>query len=100
MNRPVLPSRRGHLWTDFESACLGPVEYDLSALEWEAQWSGAGSLCRAFLQAYGPYDRELALELVPVTAVLLTTWNLDVARRVPEALPVARQRLKWFHKVA
>jgi hypothetical protein len=33
----VLPSRRGHLWTDFESACLGPVEYDLSALEWEAQ---------------------------------------------------------------
>jgi hypothetical protein len=96
----VLPSRRGHLWTDFESACLGPVEYDLSALEWEAQWSGADGRCREFLQAYGPYDRELVLTLVPVTAVLLTTWNLEVARRIPEALPVARQRLDWFRLVA
>ncbi len=96
----VLPSRRGHLWTDFESACLGPVEYDLSALEWEAQWTGADSHCREFLRAYGPYDCELVLRLVPVTALLLTTWNLQVARRVPEALPVARQRLNWFRRVA
>jgi hypothetical protein len=96
----VLPSRRGHLWTDFESACLGPVEYDLSALEWEAQWTGSDSRCREFLRAYGPYDRELVLRLVPLTAVLLTTWNLDIARRVPEALPVARQRLNWFQHTA
>jgi len=52
------------------------------------------------LRAYGPYDRELVLRLVPVTALLLTTWNLQVARRVPEALPVARQRLNWFRRVA
>jgi hypothetical protein len=29
----VLATPAGHLWNDFENACLGPVEYDLASLE-------------------------------------------------------------------
>ena len=31
----VINTERGHLWLDFDNACLGPVEWDLSCLPGE-----------------------------------------------------------------
>jgi Ser/Thr protein kinase RdoA (MazF antagonist) len=83
----VLWSAEGPLWTDLENACRGPVEYDLACLLWRDA-PGTGDA----VNAYGPYDADLAARLEPYLALFLATWTIAVVERAPS--PGARDELR------
>lgn len=95
----VLATPEGHLWNDFENACLGPLEYDLAALEWKAQWDG-DEAARATLRAYGPYDEQVFETVLPLHALFLTAWNLEVVRAKNVPLSVLEGKLAWWRRRA
>jgi phosphotransferase family enzyme len=69
----VRGSPGGPLWHDFETACRGPREYDLAALENDAA-----------LAAYGPYDRDLVEALRPLYLAWVTASMMMATSRRPE----------------
>jgi hypothetical protein len=69
----VLSSPSGPLWHDFETACRGPREYDLAALEDDVA-----------LAAYGPYDKRLVEAMRPLYLVWVTASMMMATPRRPE----------------
>jgi hypothetical protein len=94
----VLCTRDGHLWTDFENMCAGPVEYDLAALAYRAAPATADALA-----AYGDYDAAALERVAPQMTVLLAALTVKMAlmgrlaktpeprARVERALAYARE---------
>jgi len=58
----VLMTAEGARWTDFETACLGPREWDI------------GFLPDAVLSLFGPVDRELYDVLSDLRSVCVAVW--------------------------
>ena len=94
--RNVLATTRGALWTDWEDAFIGPVEFDIASLRSRAELFGEErELIDAVCQAYPePYDLELARDLGLVRNVQVITWLAVFAERQPELLPRMRLRLE------
>jgi hypothetical protein len=79
----VLGSPSGPLWHDFETACHGPREYDLAALEDDTA-----------LAAYGPYDPELVEAMRPLYVAWVTASMLVALPRRPELRASVDARLR------
>lgn len=99
----VLATRDGPLWTDWEDAFVGPVEYDLASAWSKAELFGesVGTL-RALLDAYAaerarlglaPCDEALQRELGAVRNAQVCAWLAVFAERQPEHLPRLEARL-------
>lgn len=93
----VLWTRNGPLWTDFENACRGPVEFDLCELVFFAEVMGV-DLPLETLGAYGSHDADLLDALIPLHGLLLTVWTARLAHRVPYAREILEQRLRWWRR--
>lgn len=92
----VLASARGALWTDWEDAFVGPVEYDLACLRSRAELFGEDreAIERA-TAAYGSdVDAQLVSELGTVRNVQVVVWLALFAERQPELLPRLRARIE------
>lgn len=94
--RNVLATERGTLWTDWEDAFVGPVEWDIASLRSRAELFGEDrelidTTCRAYA---GPWDRTLASELGLVRNVQVIPWLAAFAERQPELLPRMRSRIE------
>ncbi|MBK9001399.1 MAG: aminoglycoside phosphotransferase family protein [Myxococcales bacterium] len=94
--RNVLATERGTLWTDWEDAFVGPVEWDIASLRSRAELFGEDlehieATCRAYS---GPWDRTLARELGLVRNVQIIPWLAAFAERQPELLPRMRKRIE------
>jgi Phosphotransferase enzyme family len=92
----VLASARGPLWTDWEDAFVGPVEYDLACLRSRAELFGEDreAIERA-TAAYGSHvDAQLVSELGTVRNVQVVVWLALFAERQPELLPRLRARIE------
>ncbi len=71
----VLATTRGALWTDWEDAFLGPVEWDLATLASRHRLFGEEPSLPAVLAAYtGPYDAELVDELLEARSLQAIVW--------------------------
>jgi hypothetical protein len=83
----LLRTRRGLLWTDFEDACAGPVEWDLACL-----------VCSAgpeALEAYGRDPGDETLEpFMNARRLQLTVWTALLAESHPELRDHAGERLR------
>lgn len=60
----------GSLWTDFESACIGPIEWDLSAMP----------TCAALIS----HDEELFALLRGVRRACVVTWCASKANKTAQ----------------
>jgi len=71
----LMHTTRGLLWTDWEDAFTGPIEWDIASLIWNAQILDEDhAAVNAILEAYGPVN-ELALQQNLVArAAVITAW--------------------------
>ena len=87
----------GPLWSDFENACAGPVEYDLACMAYRETPENAAAVA-----AYGDHDEALRESLDPYVVVFLASASTHMAllrqidtptprRRVERALAYARE---------
>lgn len=91
----VLATARGAVWTDWEDAFIGPVEWDIACLRSRAELLGEErEAIDAMTAAYGqPYDEQLAHELGLVRNVQVIAWLAVFAERQPELASRMRARL-------
>ena len=91
----VLATARGAVWTDWEDAFVGPVEWDIASLRSKAELFGEERAdIDAMTAAYGgDYDADLAVELGLVRNVQVISWLAIFAERHPELLDRMRTRL-------
>ncbi|UJR84065.1 Hypothetical protein I5071_61360 [Sandaracinus amylolyticus] len=91
----VLATSRGPVWTDWEDAFVGPIEWDLACLRSKAELFGEErETIDAITAAYdGPYDPELARELGLVRNLQVIPWLAVFAERDPSLLPRMRARI-------
>ncbi|HVH47147.1 MAG TPA: phosphotransferase [Labilithrix sp.] len=92
---------RGAVWTDFEDAFIGPIEYDLACLRSRADLFGEyREIIDAMTNAYdSPYDRELVDKLGLVRNVQVIPWLAVFAERHPELLPRMRARIERLPEI-
>lgn len=91
----VLATTRGAVWTDWEDAFLGPVEWDLACLASRSVLFGEeAEASRAALAAYdGPANRELVDALALARNLQVIPWLAVFAERDASVVPRLRARL-------
>ena len=75
----LLSTTEGVLWTDWEDSFLGPVEWDLSSLLWNARYleqdsTGVGEVLAGYRDAGGLWDEERLEICDRVRAAVMTAW--------------------------
>lgn len=92
----VLATPRGPVWTDWEDAFVGPVEWDIASLRSKAELFGEEREdIEAMTAAYGSdYDVDLTRDLGLVRNVQVISWLAIFAERQPELLTRMRMRLE------
>ena len=83
----ILLTANGPLLVDFEAACSGPYEWDLTSLE-RASW------------AYPSIDRELLAPLSRMRSLAVTTWCWMQYGRAPEVDEAAHVHLSFLRENA
>lgn len=91
----ALATERGVLWTDWEDAFVGPIEYDLASLASRRDLFGEDRVAiDAALAAYdGAHDASLVLDLGLVRNAQVIVWLTLFAERQPELMARVRQRI-------
>jgi aminoglycoside phosphotransferase (APT) family kinase protein len=91
----VMATSRGAVWTDWEDAFIGPIEYDIACLRSKLDLFGEEKEgIEAMLAAYdASYNRALAEDLGLVRNVQVIAWLALFAERQPELLPRMRARI-------
>jgi thiamine kinase-like enzyme len=91
----VLATARGAVWTDWEDAFIGPVEFDLACLRSKAElFDEEREAIDAMTDAYGrDLDPELVRDLGLVRNVQVIPWLAVFAERSPELLPRMQRRI-------
>lgn len=91
----VLATARGPVWTDWEDAFVGPIEWDIASLRSKAELFGEERQdIEAMTASYGrDYDVDLARDLGLVRNVQVISWLAIFAERHPALLERMRQRL-------
>jgi hypothetical protein len=92
----VLATTRGAVWTDWEDAFVGPVEFDLACLRSRADLFGEDRAeIDAMIAAYGSdVDPDLVSDLGLVRNVQVIPWLAVFAERDPDLLPRMRRRIE------
>lgn len=87
----LLQTPSGLLWTDFEDACAGPVEWDLGCL------TATSADPAAALRAYGYQGGEDALApFVEARLIQTATWTALLATEHPHLRARVEERLgRW-----
>ncbi|MBD1910876.1 MULTISPECIES: aminoglycoside phosphotransferase family protein [unclassified Leptolyngbya] len=95
----VLNTSDGVLWTDWEDAFIGPIEWDLASLVAAPHVFGVDQdKAEAALQGYGSFDPE-ALDLcIEARTLVALVWSIILYREHPnpERLPRIERRLQWL----
>ncbi len=91
----VLSSERGAVWTDWEDAFFGPVEWDLACLRSRLDLFGEDrEAIEGAMGAYdAPFDGVLLADLGLVRNLQVIPWLALFAERQPELLPRMRARI-------
>lgn len=71
----LMNTTRGLLWTDWEDAFSGPVEWDVASLIWNAQILDEDhGTVSAILGAYGPVNQSALRQCLVARAAVMTAW--------------------------
>ncbi len=98
----LINTTRGLLWTDWEDAFAGPVEWDLASIIWNARildhdHATADAVQDAYLAAGGVIDLSILDQCLIARAAVMTTWypilypSPDAARRAK-----LQKRIEWL----
>jgi aminoglycoside/choline kinase family phosphotransferase len=96
---------RGLLWTDWEDTFLGPVEWDLASIIWNARileddHASADALLAAYRRAGGSIDEAALHQSLIARAAVMSAWYpVLYPEPSPERREKLRRRLEWLGKV-
>jgi hypothetical protein len=93
-----IPTVAGPVWHDLETACSGPREYDLAALIVDDRTHGSDRDARAALAAYGPYDRDLLEQALPVYSAWVAASFMAALARTPGAAAALEQQMLFVRR--
>lgn len=96
----LMNTTRGLLWTDWEDAFSGPVEWDVASLIWNAQILDEDhATVRAILDAYGPVDESALRQSLVARAAVMTAWY-PILYPNPDAERQAKlnRRIEWLEQ--
>ena len=98
----LMNTTRGLLWTDWEDTFLGPVEWDLASVIWNARLldedhTTADGILRAYRDAGGSFNAgALHQSLIARAAVMSAWYPILYPDASPERLEKLRRRLEWL----
>jgi Ser/Thr protein kinase RdoA (MazF antagonist) len=101
----LMLTTRGLLWTDWEDTFLGPVEWDLASIVWNARildedHATADALLAAYRRAGGTIDEAALHQSLIARAAVMSAWYPvlypEPSRERREKL---RRRLEWLEAV-
>lgn len=98
----LMQTTDGLLWTDWEDAFSGPVEWDLASVIWntlilDQDQTTADAILHAYRQAGGSIDNTLIKQCLIARAAVMTTWypilypKPDLDRQTK-----LRRRIEWL----
>ncbi|MFN0075706.1 MAG: phosphotransferase [Prosthecobacter sp.] len=96
----LMNTTRGLLWTDWEDAFAGPVEWDVASIIWNAKFLDEDhAMVKAILDAYGPVDETALQQSLIGRAAVMTAWypilypnpNADRQEKL-------RRRIEWLEQ--
>jgi hypothetical protein len=96
----LMNTTRGLLWTDWEDAFSGPVEWDVASLIWNAQILDEDhATVTAIREAYGPFN-EIALNqsLIARAAVMTAWYPILYPDPSPERRAKLKRRIEWLER--
>jgi hypothetical protein len=71
----LMNTTRGLLWTDWEDAFTGPIEWDVASLIWNAQvLEEDHETVKAILESYGPVNAGALQQSMVARAAVITAW--------------------------
>jgi hypothetical protein len=96
----LMNTTRGLLWTDWEDAFSGPVEWDVASLIWNAQILDEDhATVTAIREAYGPVNETALNQSLIARAAVMTAWypilypNPNAERQVR-----LKRRIEWLER--
>jgi thiamine kinase-like enzyme len=98
----LLMTTHGLLWTDWEDAFAGPVEWDLASIIWNAKLlENDQATTDAIIQAYEScgtaIDHQVLHQCLVARAAVMSTWYpILYPQPSPQRLQKLRQRLDWL----
>jgi thiamine kinase-like enzyme len=101
----LMMTSEGLLWTDWEDAFAGPIEWDIASIIWNAKLlENDEDTANAIMQAYescGTVIDHLALEqcLIARAAVMTTWYPILYPNPSPERRQKLQQRLEWLENL-
>lgn len=102
----LMLTTRGLLWTDWEDTFLGPVEWDLASILWNARileedHATADAILDAYRRAGGSIDdTALHQSLIARAAVMCAWYPVLYPDPSPERLEKLRFRLDWLARLS
>ncbi|MFN7343127.1 MAG: phosphotransferase family protein, partial [bacterium] len=98
----LMMTTQGMLWTDWEDAFSGPVEWDLASIIWNAKWldndqNFVDQVLESYQEAGGKYD-ELVLKhcLIARAAVMSAWYPILYPSPSEERVRKLKQRIEWL----
>jgi len=93
---------RGLLWTDWEDAFSGPIEWDVASLIWNAQILEEDHVTvGAILDAYGPVNPHALQQSLIAGAAVMTAWYpILYPHPNEERRSRLRRRIEWLERCA
>jgi len=82
----VMMTKAGPVWADLESACLGPLEWELTSLPGAAR------------AAFAPLDKPLFRRLSLLRSLVVSVWCFYHAERSPELRSTAEHHLRRLRR--
>lgn len=95
---------QGLLWTDWEDTFLGPIEWDLASIMWNARFlekdaSTAEAILRAYCEAGGRINEQALNQCLIARAAVMSAWYpVLYPDPNPERIEKLRFRLDWLRK--
>ena len=101
----LMNTTRGLLWTDWEDTFLGPVEWDLASILWNARileedHATADAILEAYRRAGGAIDEAALHQSLIARAAVMSAWYpVLYPDPSPERREKLRRRLQWLEAV-
>ena len=102
----LMNTTRGLLWTDWEDAFSGPVEWDAASIIWNAQildqdHATADAILDAYREAGGQLNpRALHQSLIARAAVMTAWYPILYPNPNEERIAKLQRRIEWLEGVA
>ncbi|MBD0336790.1 MAG: aminoglycoside phosphotransferase family protein [Cyanobacteria bacterium Co-bin13] len=97
----VLHTSLGVLWTDWEDAFIGPIEWDLASLVANPYVFGVDQdKAEAALWGYGTYDPQVLALCIEIRTFVALVWSVIQHQQQPspERQERVEYRLNWFRQ--